>query len=32
MDELKKMKTCRNIEGGWYIQNRKIILFFLVCP
>ncbi len=25
--------TCHNSEeGGWYIQNRKIILFFLVGP
>ncbi len=24
--------TYRNSEGGWYIQNLKIILFFLVGP
>ncbi len=24
--------TCRNSEEGWYIQNLKIILFFLVRP
>ncbi len=24
--------TCRNSEGGRYIQNLKFILFLLVCP